>query len=64
MITAGKVGLNIAVTSFCNSFMVTASSDELVFDENEELCQMIENYLKQEIKRNKVTIEDSKLKQN
>ena len=44
--------------------MVTASSDELVFDENEELCQMIENYLKQEIKRNKVTIEDSKLKQN
>ena len=54
MICAGKIGLNIAVTTFCNSFTLTASSDDNVFDENEELGQLIEGYLRAEIKRNNV----------
>jgi len=60
MIVAGKVGLNIACTSFCNSFKVTVSSDVNVFTENEELCQLMEKHIMAEIKRHDVTLETKK----
>ena len=35
LILAGKIGLNLACTSFCNSFKVTCTSDTGIYDENE-----------------------------
>ena len=57
MIVAGKLGLNIAATSFCNSFKVTATSDDNVFKENDELCQLIEDNLMDEIKKHEISLE-------
>jgi len=35
MIVSGKVGLNVACMTFCDSFKVTCTSDDQVFSEDE-----------------------------
>lgn len=43
LILAGKIGVNIACTSFCNSFKITCTSDNniLTQKETEELCNLV-----------------------
>jgi hypothetical protein len=43
MIVSGKVGLNVACMTFCNSFKVTCTSDDKVFsaDETNRLVKLI-----------------------
>lgn len=53
---SGKVGLNIAAMSFCNSFKVAICSDENIFRETQKLCGLIEGYIRSEIKRNNITM--------
>lgn len=62
MLVAGKLGLNISATSFCNSFKITATSDDNIFNENEELTRLIEHNIRQEIERNAISIESVELK--
>jgi hypothetical protein len=59
LVIAGKIGLNIACTSFCNSFKVTCTSDTGVYNEKEveQLCKLIEKLIIEEIERNKITLE-------
>jgi len=57
MIVAGKLGLNIAATSFCNSFKVTATSDDSIFNENAELCHLIEQNIMGEIKKHGIVLD-------
>ena len=47
LIIAGKIGLNLACTSFCNSFKVTCTSDTGVYDEKEveQLCKLVEKLI-------------------
>lgn len=59
VILAGKIGLNIACTSFCNSFKVTCVSDTGVYNEKEveQLCKLIENLILKEFERNNITLD-------
>ena len=57
MIVAGKLGLNIACQSFCNSFNVTVTADVLVFQETEKLATMIKRAISDEIEKHGITIE-------
>lgn len=41
MIVAGKIGLAVACTSFCDSFLITATADEGMFPDTERLVDLI-----------------------
>lgn len=59
LVLAGKIGLNLACTSFCNSFKITCTSDTGVYDEKEveQLCKLVEELILKEIETNKITLE-------
>ena len=42
MITAGKIGLNINCMSFCNSLLITGTSDVYIFEDIKSLVDLIE----------------------
>jgi hypothetical protein len=42
MITAGKIGLNINCMSFCNSLLITGTSDINIFEDIESIVNSIE----------------------
>ena len=42
MITAGRIGLNINCMSFCNSLLITGTSDTNIFEDIKSLVDLIE----------------------
>ena len=62
MLVMGKLGLNLACMSFCNSFKITVTSDSNVFSYKEarQLVNLIEDNIVNEIKKNNISLEDDK----
>ena len=58
MITAGKIGLNINCMSFCNSLLITGTSDLYIFEDIKSLVNLIEENISEEIKKHYITLDE------
>ena len=55
MITPGRMGLNINCMSFCNSLLITGTSDTNIFEDIKSIVDLIESNITEEIKKHDIT---------
>ena len=57
MITPGRMGLNINCMSFCNSLLITGTSDTNIFEDIKSIVDLIESNITEEIKKHEIKLD-------
>lgn len=59
IIVAGKVGMNIACTSFCDTFRISITADDVMYKEAQYLADLVEKNITTELKKYGITWENA-----